>query len=674
MTQLRQLTLLIVVSFAAILIHYPTALQAHGMQQHYHVAANGEDRGPCLSPLHPCRTIAYALTQATGQGNEIRVAAGSYHIDIVTAKQMVTSLVIVQGGFTRSDYFSIADTTANPTYLVGVPERFHAPLLAQGFRLVVEKQTGGVLDGAATIQQQGLRTAAPCENGQAAGYACQSIDLLAQLPLDQLSTLPTTANDVWGHVDLNDGREYALLGLRNGTAIIDVTEPTAPREVATIPSINNLWRDIKTYQFYDEGVGRWQAYAYVTSEAEGQGMQIIDLGQLPITATLAATYSTISSAHNLYIGEVDYRTGVATRAEPVYLYLFGADLNDGAFRILDLANPTQPHEVTAPPSGTQYVHDGTTLVITDTRTAACAAGHNPCTLFVDYNENSVDLWDVTDKSAPQRLSSTPYTGAQYTHSGWWSADKRYLFVQDELDEYWMGLNTRLRVFDINSLVAPVSSIAWTGPTKAIDHNGYAKGDKYYMSNYERGLTILDVSTPTTATTSAFFDTYPGSDAARFNGAWGVYPYLGSGNLLVSDIQGGLFVLREANPPIPTATPTPTVTPSPTSTATATPTFSTPTATVTPSATATATMVPIATATLTPTTMPTAIVGSSTNEPSPTASSTATATSIATPNPSMTPTITPSATRAQTPTPFSIPTVIVPTREIHYRIYLPAVSR
>ena len=41
---------------------------------------------------------------------------------------------------------------------------------------------------------------------------------------------------------------------------------------------------------------------------------------------------------------------------------------------------------------------------------------------------------------------------------------------------------------------------------------------------------------------AHFDTFPASNALGFDGAWSVYPFLPSGNLLVSDGSNGLFVL------------------------------------------------------------------------------------------------------------------------------------
>ena len=41
---------------------------------------------------------------------------------------------------------------------------------------------------------------------------------------------------------------------------------------------------------------------------------------------------------------------------------------------------------------------------------------------------------------------------------------------------------------------------------------------------------------------AYFDVYPSSDSANFNGAWGTYPYFPSGTIVVSGIEQGLFVL------------------------------------------------------------------------------------------------------------------------------------
>jgi hypothetical protein len=34
-----------------------------------------------------------------------------------------------------------------------------------------------------------------------------------------------------------------------------------------------------------------------------------------------------------------------------------------------------------------------------------------------------------------------------------------------------------------------------------------------------------------------------SNQANFNGAWSVFPYFDSGHVLISDINGGLFIVR-----------------------------------------------------------------------------------------------------------------------------------
>ena len=107
-----------------------------------------------------------------------------------------------------------------------------------------------------------------------------------------------------------------------------------------------------------------------------------------------------------------------------------------------------------------------------------------------------------------------------------------------------GLNTTLRVFDLTSLTDPVLAKVWTGPTEAIDHNGYVRGNRYYMSNYTRGFTVLDITTPAEPVEVGYFDTHPVSDSRGFDGAWGVYPFLPSGSILVSDFSSGFYVLGD----------------------------------------------------------------------------------------------------------------------------------
>ena len=67
--------------------------------------------------------------------------------------------------------------------------------------------------------------ATPCTNGSAAGFACANIDLLAHVRLADISSKPSSGADIWGFVDLNSNREYAIIGVSNGTAVFDITNP-----------------------------------------------------------------------------------------------------------------------------------------------------------------------------------------------------------------------------------------------------------------------------------------------------------------------------------------------------------------------------------------------------------------------------------------------------------------
>ena len=49
----------------------------------------------------------------------------------------------------------------------------------------------------------------------------------------------------------------------------------------------------------------------------------------------------------------------------------------------------------------------------------------------------------------------------------------------------------------------------------------------------------------TMTETGFFDTYPSSNNASFNGVWNVYPYFESGNIIISDINTGFYIVRKS---------------------------------------------------------------------------------------------------------------------------------
>jgi choice-of-anchor B domain-containing protein len=537
----------------ALLLAAPPAWSHAQHDQPRFVASDGDDAGQCDDRAAPCLTIGYAARRA-GKGDQILVARGRYGIHSADELFYVLSgIVRLRGGYSRADAFARQAPSEQPTLLMGVPPQLRERLERQGFQVIADSkgldaQTQAAMRAASRslALMERSAAAASCAGGSAGGFACEKIDLFAHLALGDFSSAPAAGNDVWGFADLNTEREYALVGLRDGTAVVDVTDPTAPFEVGTIAGDGSTWRDVKVYQYYDRSAGRWHAYAYVSTDAQIDKLTIIDLGGLPNHVALASHGTDETRAHNVYVANVDYSTGIPRDGLDAMLLTMGSDRSGGGFRSYQLTNPAHPALLAASPTQ-HYTHDASSFLITDARKdSQCEHAGTACVLLLDFNETTVDLWDASDPRDPRQLSSTTYANAGYVHSGWPSEDGAYMFVQDELDERDAGLLTTLRVFSLADLGAPMLAGTWTGPTAAIDHNGYVRGNRYYMSNYTRGLTILDITQPQTPVAVARFDTYMASDATSFNGAWGVYPFLPSGHLLVNDINSGLYVLGDGS--------------------------------------------------------------------------------------------------------------------------------
>ncbi len=393
--------------------------------------------------------------------------------------------------------------------------------------------------------------ATACVDGMAGAFPCDNVDLVAHVAERADSA---SGADVWGFVDLNTHREYAIMGYSTGTAVYDLSDPENPREVGFIAGQRTTWRDIKIYQFWNDDAGRWNAYAYVTADNASDGLVIIDLNELPHRISRVNYVSDFSEAHNVSITKADFSTGLALTDDTPVLVVAGSNRDDGRFRLYSLDDPRAPAFIARPATPADqsagdrlYMHDAASTVLRDARKdSICvnAAASPYCDLLADFNENSVALWDITVPATPARISHTTYSNSGYTHSGWFSEDGSVVFVQDELDERDRLLNTTLRAFVISDTGTLSTPQTWTGPTTSIDHNGFVRGNRYYMSNYASGLTILDIANVADIRAVGRFDTYPSSDSVGFPGAWGTYPFLPSGKILISDTGSGLYVVED----------------------------------------------------------------------------------------------------------------------------------
>ncbi|MFB6239997.1 MAG: hypothetical protein ABEJ46_00220, partial [Gemmatimonadota bacterium] len=61
------------------------------------------------------------------------------------------------------------------------------------------------------------------DDGQAAAFECQNVDLLSFLPISEIGgSRGVRMSDIWGWTDPETGREYALAGRMDGVAFVDV--------------------------------------------------------------------------------------------------------------------------------------------------------------------------------------------------------------------------------------------------------------------------------------------------------------------------------------------------------------------------------------------------------------------------------------------------------------------
>lgn len=367
------------------------------------------------------------------------------------------------------------------------------------------------------------------EDGFAGEYPCKDYDLLSFIKLEDLNGLGTVGNDCWGWVDPTTQKEYALMGTNKGVTFIDITDPLTPIVLGNVPTAtsSSTWRDVKVYK----------NHAFIVSEANNHGIQVFDLTRLrsvvnaPQDFTPDAHYTGIGSAHNIVINE-----------DSGYIYPVGTSRSGtyaGGPIFLNAQNPLNLVEEGGYPG---YSHDS--HVVTYDGPDSEYTGKE---ILIGSNENEVIIVDVTDKSNPQKISSISYSNVGYTHQGWFTLDKRYFILGDELDEINFGGKTRTIVFDFQDLDNPSFKMDYLGSTEAIDHNGYVKGTTYFQANYTAGVRMIDVSDIDNNSIKevGFFDTFPSGNSASFNGAWSVYPYFPSGNIIISDINKGLFIIRKS---------------------------------------------------------------------------------------------------------------------------------
>jgi choice-of-anchor B domain-containing protein len=327
----------------------------------------------------------------------------------------------------------------------------------------------------------------------------------------------SSGNDCWGYVSPS-GREYAIMGLNNKVAFVEITNPASPVVVSTIPHTSSTWGGLKVYQ----------NFCYASTETAGTGLQVIDLSL--IDAGIVTLVRTIPSPGRTHTLTCDPVSG--------FLYTCGSRDGTGTTTCFDLTNPSDPAPIGLPTLTTNYQHESTCV----TYTTGPLAGRQ---IWFGFSEGrGVDVYDVTNKSAPVLLKRITYPNIGYCHQGWLSADRKYLYVDDEFDESNLNVPTRSLVFNVEDPANGFFVGTFSTGEAAIDHNQYVRDGFIFQANYRSGLRVFEQQlSPEIPYQTGFFDTYPEDNLRGYQGAWSNFSFFPSGTSIVSDINRGLFVIN-----------------------------------------------------------------------------------------------------------------------------------
>lgn len=339
-------------------------------------------------------------------------------------------------------------------------------------------------------------------SSQCVEASMQSNWITDDLNQDPANWVGNIYNDIWGlHVN---SREFAVMGSYEGTHFIDVTDPTNPIEVhfveAAVPAEAIVHRDFHDYAGY--------VYTVADEGAPNSTLQIIDVSELPAAVNVVYDSNDLFSiTHNIFIDTAHARMYTC----------------DWQSKILSLDDPENPVLLYTFNEG--YVHD---MYVRDN---------------IGYLNMGSDGFMIVDFSSDSgytvlgTLDSYPDQG--YNHSGWLSEDAKYYVMADETH------GTRLKVLNVDdpadiTVVALIDDGLVT--PNSIAHNVIIKDDLVYVSYYYDGVQVFSIADPANPVKVAEYDTYDGANDDFYRGAWGVYPNLESGNILVSDMQTGLYVI------------------------------------------------------------------------------------------------------------------------------------
>lgn len=331
----------------------------------------------------------------------------------------------------------------------------------------------------------------------------ENVELLFHWDEDTLvgsQVFDNTYNEIWGIV--HNHREYAIIGSTAGTHFFDVTNIQDIQEVAFVAG------KVQGPQIIHRDFHDFKNYLYAVSDEGESSLQIIDFSTLPDSVSLVYDSSVLfERSHNIFIDTVTAK--MYTTNGTIY----------------SLENPLHP----------EFLYSTDLLVSHDLyvqNDTAYINGGSAGFFILDFSETTIE------NQTHEVLSSLiTYPDQGYNHSGWITPDGNYYVMADET---W---GMRMKMLDISdfSNLEVVALFGSNVDSNSIPHNQIINGNYLYTAYYHDGLYVHDISNPQQPILMAYYDTFLPNHHDSYMGAWGVFPFLPSGNILLSDMQTGLYV-------------------------------------------------------------------------------------------------------------------------------------
>ncbi len=362
-------------------------------------------------------------------------------------------------------------------------------------------------------------------------FVCLSIgSISAQFAASNFSLLSTISpqagagikySGCWGWTDTLNKKEYGIAGSTTGTYFIDITNPYTPTVSAYYPATASPgnWREMKTYKNY--------CYVVNDNGSGTTGLQIFDLSTLPATVTLVSqNMDLLRRGHAMWIdGDKMYVSSV-TYSNNTY----------SSLNVYSLATPTAPvllRRLNQDYPAITQVHD--TFTRNDTA-------------FVSAAYQGLYVYKFTAANTFTQLGSlTTYPGSGYNHATAITPNGQNLVMLDEVP-----VSLPIKVLDVTNLANIVVTSTANQYPQSTPHNPFMVTNQYcFVSAYQDGTQLWDISNPAAPFLAGYFDTYPAAGGNNntwpgggdYNGQWGLYPWFESKNIFALDRNNGAFVIN-----------------------------------------------------------------------------------------------------------------------------------